>query len=456
MSNFLGKKVLIMGYGLNQGGSGPQAAKYLAKRGALLTVTDLRSAEVLAPTMQILQNYDVRWVLGKHMQEDFDQADLIVKNPGVHKRSPYLVHAKRIETDLSLFLQERQPKIIAVTGSKGKSTVCSLIFHVLQHAKVSSFLAGNITVSPLTYLDEMTNEDHLVLELSSWQTGDLSHRGLLRPQINLITNIYADHQNYYENNMEDYAGDKAGILHDQSEEGWVILNLDDDWTPFFAQRTRGKVAYFSMHPLPSEYVYGAYLQDNQITLRWHGSDQTFTVNNPHVLPQNLLMSSLVLFLSGMEITVIQAGLKTFRGLQHRLQLVGEKHGISYYNDTSATIPIATISSVRHLAKTGKNLHLIFGGADKEIDFAPLLEILPYVSSWHIFEGSALPKIKAFMDSHNQICYGPYNSMSSIVKNARKHAHPGDIILLSPGCASFGLFLNEFDRGTQFCHLVEHM
>ncbi|MGL4524364.1 MAG: UDP-N-acetylmuramoyl-L-alanine--D-glutamate ligase [Spirochaetia bacterium] len=456
MPDYKGKKVLIMGYGLNLHGSGTQAAKYLAEKGAILTITDLRDAKVLEKTMHVLKDYPVKWVLGEHHLDDFSQADFVVKNPGVHKNSPYLQLARKIESDISLFLKEKQPFIIAISGSKGKSTTSSLIFHILQQCGKKSFLAGNITVSPLFYLDKIHNEDTLVLELSSWQAGDLIGKKLLCPKISLMTNLLPDHQNYYKNNMHDYADDKSGIFLDQSIDSWTIFNLDNEWTPYFTQKSCAQKAYFSLNPIPKEFETGAYFENDNIVIREKGMSTSFSINNSHILKENILAAILTLRLYGLEISEIQQGIASFKGLKHRLEWIGEYHDISYYNDTTATMPLASIQSIKHLALLGKPIHVLFGGADKNLDFNPIKSIIPHVSTWHIFEGTAYEKINAVLLSHTaRKVYGPFSCMADILVSAQSHAKPGDIVILSPGAASFGLFINEFDRGEQFENLIKN-
>ena len=454
MPDYSGKKVLIMGYGLNEGGSGPQAARYLACKGADLTITDLRTADILAPTMGILDGFQVRWVLGHHNISDFQNADIVVKNPGVNKDSPFLADVKQIETDLSLFLQEKQPNLIAVTGSKGKSSISSLIYHVLKQVGYRSHLGGNISVSPLTFVDDVENTDTVILEISSWQSGDLLHLDLLKPKVSLITNLFNDHQNYYQNDMEAYALDKAAVCLEQTEDDWTVLNLDDDWTSFFCKHTKAQIAYFSCSVLDKKYPCGAYLNEGNIVLRKDGKEHRLKLNNDRMLPQNLMTAALVLYLYGLEISAIEEGVRTFKGIRHRLQPVLEKQGVRYYNDSAATIPIAAVASIQHFAPKARKLHVIFGGSDKELDFVPMKDAFPLVASWHVFEGTALPKIQQIFKEYGQSYYGPFKNMEDIIASAAAQAQEGDIVLMSPGCTSFGLFLNEFDRGNQFIEIMK--
>ena len=212
LEDIRGKKITIMGLGLN--GGGQAAVRFFLKHGAFLTVTDMKTEEELSPTLRALekdiQKYrdNITFVLGRHDIQDFSQADVVIKNPGVKiQGNKYLAAAKAIETDISVFLKFTQAPIIAVTGSKGKSSTVSAIHYGLQNAGFKTFLGGNITVSPLTFLEETDKNTPVVLELSSWQLADLRGRGLLKPFIALLTLIVPDHQNWY-GSMESYVADK--------------------------------------------------------------------------------------------------------------------------------------------------------------------------------------------------------------------------------------------------------
>ena len=201
--DFSGMKVLVMGLGLH--GGGLESVLYLANRGAELTVTDLRDENTLAPTIEKLNNLTIRYVLGRHDREDFEKADMVVKNPGVRPDSPYLQGLRRIETDISLFLGICPARILAITGTKGKSNTSSALYWALNEGKTAGLLpgkarlGGNITVSPLSFLEELAPGDDVVLELSSFQLGDLRYvstgqgRKLLKPRAAIMTPIMRDH-----------------------------------------------------------------------------------------------------------------------------------------------------------------------------------------------------------------------------------------------------------------------
>ena len=216
-----GKKATVMGLGLN--GGGLASARFLAECGASVTVTDMKSASDLKDSIAALSGLPIRFVLGKHEFDDFAQADLVVKNPAVRPDSPYLLASRAIETDISLFLRFAASPIIAVTGSKGKSSVSSAIHHVLSSSGRTAFLGGNITVSPLSFLGRCTRDTPVVLELSSWQLADMRGLGVLKPEIAVVTNIMPDHMNRY-NSMEEYVADKRLIYADQDRGCHTICN----------------------------------------------------------------------------------------------------------------------------------------------------------------------------------------------------------------------------------------
>ena len=243
------KNVLVMGLGLN--GGGEATVRFLLKHGANVTITDMKTKEQLASTISSLENDNeldcskIKYVLGCHTIEDFENADVVIKNPGVkYTGNKYLAVAKQIETDLSIFLHFTKAPIIAITGSKGKSSTVSAIHYGLTQAGFQTFLGGNITVSPLTFLDKTSEKTPVVLELSSWQLSDLRGRKLLKPYISLITKIVPDHQNWY-GNMESYVADKKLIYADQDESCFSIFTSDDQWGEIFASESKAQILRYS-------------------------------------------------------------------------------------------------------------------------------------------------------------------------------------------------------------------
>ncbi len=447
VENFSNARVVVMGLGLN--GGGLASARFFVNQGARVTVTDLRDEKTLDPTLKELSGLDIRYVLGKHRLEDFKKADLVVKNPGVPRDSPYLQEAKRVETDLSLFLSRCPNPLLAVTGSKGKSSVVSALHHILRSVYPDAKMGGNITLSPLSFINDLALDTVVVLELSSWQLGDLRNRDLLHPQIAVITNILRDHQNMYKK-FEDYVEDKAEIFKGLSPQGYSIF-YQDTWGEAFKKASPGRTLFYGPKgsSLYLESKEGYFQNPITGTLEKMLPQELATPGRP--FRQNCLLAAAVARLYGLSLGQIQKALGTYSGLTHRLELVRVYQGISYYNDTTATIPDAMAAGIKSFDRP---VHLICGGNDKELDLSPLGEALGQARSIHLLEGTATDKFLAILQGQNLPFYGPFPSLKGAFDSARSKAKREEVILFSPGATSFGMFVNEFQRGEMFRHLVE--
>ncbi|MFQ3547323.1 MAG: UDP-N-acetylmuramoyl-L-alanine--D-glutamate ligase, partial [Termitinemataceae bacterium] len=385
-SSIAGARVVVMGLGLN--GGGLEAARYLATHGAQVTVTDLRDETVLRPSIEKLRDLPIRFVLGKHEIEDFKRADFVVKNPAVRPDSPFLAAAQRIETDISLFLQANPARLSAVTGTKGKSSTASALHWALAALRNRmdsrgmpllpgrAYLGGNITVSPLTFVDQLTPEDDVVLELSSWQLGDLRGRrrtaknygsayagtatqdqALLKPRIAIVTTILPDHLDRY-GTMEAYVADKKVLYQGQDGDDLTVTG-SDFWGQTFARETKGRVRVYQTWSGESNGIDEARKLKNAgfennldgwiAGHRGPGlarlKDGTFVEvvpENPLVpgthQKQNLLACALGLLDLGIDPNLVRDVLGSFPGIEHRLEFFHEQRTIRFYNDTAATIP----------------------------------------------------------------------------------------------------------------------
>ncbi|RPJ04934.1 MAG: UDP-N-acetylmuramoyl-L-alanine--D-glutamate ligase, partial [Spirochaetaceae bacterium] len=266
-TDYSGFRVTVMGLGLH--GGGLASARFFASRGATVTVTDLKDGKTLAPSVEKLADLSIRFVLGCHETSDFTETDLVIKNPGVPVDSGYLAHARdagvNIETDISIFLSHCENPVIAVTGSKGKSTTVSAIHFCLSRILPETRLGGNITVSPLTFIDDLEPGAWVVLELSSWQLADIAGKNCLKPKVSLITNILPDHMNRYKG-MDDYVADKKLIYTLQDADDFSIFNLDDQYTTRFMKESCAQKLVFSSKKLPAG-MNGAWLMPEGGLLR---------------------------------------------------------------------------------------------------------------------------------------------------------------------------------------------
>ncbi|MDR3283787.1 MAG: UDP-N-acetylmuramoyl-L-alanine--D-glutamate ligase [Treponema sp.] len=455
LSDIKGKKITVMGLGLNHGGEA--AARFFLNHGATVTVTDMKTPEELAPAVKALQNDPeidqscLRFVLGGHEAEDFSRADVVIKNPGIkYEGNQFLAVAKAIETDISVFLALTKAPIIAVTGSKGKSTTVSAIHYGLCEAGFRAFLGGNITVSPLTFLEQTAPDTPVVLELSSWQLADLRGRGVLRPKIALITPIFPDHQNWY-NGMEPYVADKRLIYADQTPDDWTICQANDPWGDLFAVETRARVIRY-----PSAAA-DVYLND-------------LLVPGAHAR-QNVQNAALVLSLRGVNPDEAARILSHWHGIPHRLEYfhtwtftnpAGGLTAVWFYNDSAATVPEATAAASQAF---GRPVHLLCGGTDKQLDFAPLADALAGqtpdaipAASIHLLAGTGTDKLIPLLKNRGVAYNGPFASLDSLLASLQKNLTSQtsgnleeieEIVVFSPGATSFGMFKNEFDRGERF-------
>jgi UDP-N-acetylmuramoylalanine--D-glutamate ligase len=480
-SKYAGQKVLIMGLGLH--GGGVESAKFFAQAGAEVTITDLRDEKTLTPSIEKLSGLSIRYVLGHHKMEDFQHADIVVKNPGVKPNSPFLQAAKQIESDISIFLAHSPARLFAVTGSKGKSGTASALYWGLEYARQKdretlstknplqgkTYLGGNITVSPLTFLNDLTKDDDVVLELSSWQLADLKGKlierngekqALLKPRTAILTAIMSDHLNWYKdidpiNPMKAYISDKKIIYQGQTKEDLTIA-FDDDWGEEFLNETQGRMMRNADHPLKHD-VSGGWIENPAKAgfIRLASGELCELVPAKVIVPgfhqkKNLLSAALALFDVGIESEIIREAMETFKGIEHRLEFFHEHRGIRFYNDTAATIPEAAAASIESFDNP---VILVSGGVDKDSDFTPLAKKARKAKEIILIDGTekgtGTQKLKLLLEKAGISYKGPFNSVHEAAKAASESATSGDIVLFSPGCASFGMFLNEFDRGNQW-------
>ena len=457
LEDLQGLNVTVMGLGLN--GGGLASARFLAERGAIVTVTDMKGEADLAQSIAALEGLPIRFVLGRHEMADFESADLVIKNPAVRPDSPYLAAAKSVETDLSLFLRLTKSPIVAVTGSKGKSTVSSAIYHGLVASGERAFLGGNIALSPLSFFDETGPDTPVVLELSSWQLADMRGLGVLKPRVAVLTSIMPDHMNRYAS-MEEYVADKRLIYADQGPDCFTLCNRDEPWGRSFAAETRGSVLWYSDR---DEGLVGAWLEAAAAKPRGFyrpapGIAEEELLSSELLVPgshqrKNLLAAALALRALGVGAREIATSMSSFPGVEHRLEFFAESGGVRWYNDSAATIPQAVAAALRSFDDP---VVLITGGTDKNLDFEPIRADIRRSGSIVLLAGSGTDKLRAILDEERIPYSGPYADLASAVAEAARLAAPGSVVLLSPGCTSFGMFLHEFDRGAKFKETVRAM
>ncbi|MEK7516802.1 MAG: UDP-N-acetylmuramoyl-L-alanine--D-glutamate ligase [Patescibacteria group bacterium] len=455
-SDFKNKRVTLTGLGLH--GGGVALARWLLRHGARLTVTDLKTAKELAPSVAAVRRAGrAHFVLGRHRKADFTNADLVIQNPGVPKESPYIRAAERadvpVENEASLFFQMCPAPIIGVSGTRGKSTTTRLIFEMLRAAKIPAVFGGNIReVAMFDLLDRVRaarRKPWVVLELSSWHLERFpAHR--LHPRVAVLTSIFPDHLNRYRG-MKEYIAAKENLTRFQGPDDVTVVNRDNAETRKLGKRVPGGRLWFSAKSFPEEN--GAFVRGGAMVVREDGKETRVCAVKDIMLPgahnvMNVLAAATAAKAVGVPNAAIRSALRRFRGLPHRLEFVREVRGIKFYNDTAATSPDAAIAALRTFA--GEKVILIAGGSDKNLQFGALAKaIQKYAKEVVLLPGSATEKLQKALHRKAR----PVSSMREAVRAAVSAAQEGDIVLLSPGAASFGLFKHEFDRGDQFVRAV---
>lgn len=456
-----------MGLGLYAEGSGIAATRFLVEAGAKVTVTDLKSAEQLAPQLKRLGALKsrIKLVLGEHREADFTSADLVVKNPGVPRTSKYLLLAQKnhipIETDISLFFQlAERHRLIGITGTRGKSTTATLLYELLKPSYRQSILGGNITKSPLAQLKKFSRGGGwAVLELSSWMLESLE-AGRLSPHLAIFTNIYPDHLNTYDG-IKDYAAAKENIFRWQTPQDYLVISRDNAYTRAMGRRAVGQRFWFSLKEFSQEN--GGFVRGSGIYFRRDGRETKVLNLKKIQLPgqhnaENVLAAVTAAMIFGLTPKQISATVARFKGIPDRLELVRERRGVKYYNDTTSTMPEATLAALAALKSKKKKIILIVGGADKGLSFKKLAPAIKENCRALVFlPGSGSERLKKNLGlSAGPLVKVEAASMTAAVVAAQKLARSGEIVLLSPACASFGLFDNEFDRGRQFVAAVKKL
>lgn len=433
ISYFKGKRITLMGLGLL--GRGIGVARFLAENGAILTVTDLKSEAELAPALLELKDFpNIKYVLGGHQLEDFQTADLILRAPNVPLNSLFLQEAQKnnipIKMDASLFceLLPSGVKTVGITGTRGKSTVTALIYEILKADGKKVFLGGNIRgVATLPLLKEITSKAIVVLELDSWQLQGFGD-DKISPNIAVFTTFFNDHMNYYQGDMDRYLKDKANIfLHQRSEDTLILgRQVENLIKEKFAGHIKSNIVVANSD-LPASF-----------SLKMVGEHNRYNAS--------LALSVAKMF--DISDDVSKKVITSFSGVPGRLEILGEKKGVLFINDNNATSPEAVIAGVGAFPHYKGKIVLIGGGADKELDFTEYGQKVPdLIKTFILFPGSGTEKIKQVLPVDSKVV--EVNSMTEAVKEALTLVSVGDMIMLSPGAASFGVFNNEYERNDQF-------
>ncbi len=477
------KRILVMGLGIHGGGLG--VARFLAAQGAKVTVTDLRGPDILAGSLAQLEGLPIEFVLGEHREEDFRNAEIVVRNPGVPRESHFLQIARSagaaIEMEMSLFFRLCPAPILGITGTKGKTTTTLLTAAMVREQYPDAVAAGNLRISALEQLPLLRPDTPIILELSSFALEGLGE-AQLSPGYAAITNLAADHLDRY-HSFAAYADAKRQIYAWQRAGDVVALNADDPGTrTFFSETPPGRRIWFasSLVEIAPEETLVAWRTGTLFQRSVIGMQALLKITDVQLLGahnrMNIAAAAALALAFGVTPVAIRRAVQRFTGVEHRLEFTRTLNGVQYINDTAATAPDAAIAA---LASFSQPIILIAGGADKNLPFEQLADaIRARVKAVVLLQGSATEKLLIALSAahtieeqksgdqearkpgneaatHNptSIIHGPFGDFTTAINTAQQLAEPGDIVLLSPGCASFGMFRNEFHRGEEFRRIV---
>ena len=434
-------KIVILG-----GGESGFGAALLAKsQGLEVFLSD--KGEILENYRQLLIDNNIDFEEGKHSEDKILAADWIIKSPGIPKKAEIISKIKtqniRLSSEIEFASAFTNAKIIAITGSNGKTTTTSLIYHILKEAKLNVGLGGNIGTSFAKQVAE-ENFEYYVLEVSSFQLDDIQN---FRPYISLLLNLSPDHLDQYNYNYEEYALAKFKIAENQENDNYFIYNKDDEMSQKLLKQLDLKVnkIAFSMKEKLAE---GGFIEDGNIMVQLTDSfamriEDLSLVGNHNIA--NSLAASIASKILHISNENIRNSLMTFQAVEHRLENVAEIEGVAFINDSKATNVNAAYYALESMTKPTV---WILGGTDKGNDYKEVEDLVKRKVKAIVCLGIDNHKIIAFFKDKKELIYST-SSMEEAVKISKSLAGFGDAVLLSPCCASFDLFKNYEDRGNQF-------
>jgi UDP-N-acetylmuramoylalanine--D-glutamate ligase len=449
IDNLRNKRIVVIGIGI----SNRPLLRLLLEHGCRVTACDRAERVALGETVEELESLGAVLKLGPDYLKGLD-ADVIFRTPGMHPDTPELVAARergcRITSEMEAFFQVCPCKIIAVTGSDGKTTTTSIIAELLRSGGYTVHVGGNIGTPLLSQADQMDEKDVAVLELSSFQLMTMDQS----PAVAVVTNVAPNHLDVHKD-MDEYVNAKRQIFAHQRCTDTVVLNLDNTITRAFAKSAPGYVRMFSR---TQEVPNGCFLKDGVIYMAEDGNAvpvmDAADIFLPGVHNIENFMAAFAAVRGLVGIDILKETAMTFKGVEHRIEFVRELDGVKYYNDSIASSPTRTIAGLRSFAQ---KVILIAGGKDKGVPFDTLgPEIIDHVKLL-VLTGLTAGKIRAAVEETAGYDGKPeileIDGFKEAVVTAAKAARPGDIVILSPACTSFDRFKNFAERGRVFKEIV---
>jgi UDP-N-acetylmuramoylalanine--D-glutamate ligase len=443
-----GKRVLVVGLAR----TGVATALFCAARGANVTATDTRTEKEIGDAVDPLRALGVKLELGAHHENTFLEQDLIIPSPGVPADAP-LLHAARAKgvtvwSEIELAGRFLHGRLIGITGSNGKTTTTSLIEHIVRNAGFPTILAGNIGTPLISRVEQTNDQTITVAELSSFQ---LELIETFRPNISVFLNLTPDHLDRH-HTLETYGKAKARIFENQTEADFAVLNADDPASTPYAP-ARPQVYWFSRKQRVAQ---GAFVREEEIVFRQAGNEtavlklQDIPLAGAHNV-ENVLAAVAAARLAAADAAAIAKGVRSFAGVEHRLEFVAEIGGVLYYNDSKATNVDATLKALDSFS--GRIL-IILGGKDKGSDYTVLQKPLREKAILALLIGAAADKIENQIAG--SVAIERAGTIERAVETGSHAARPGDVVLLAPACASFDQFQNYEHRGRVFKDLVHQL
>lgn len=443
-----GQKVLVIGAGR----SGIAASNFLSQKGAQVELTDIKSRREFGAGLETSLNDGIKLTLGSYPPVEKGSYGMVVPSPGVPLKILPITKAKEfgipVIGELELAYQYARSPVIAITGTNGKTTTTTLTGEIFKAAGYRTLVAGNIGLPLIGEVEKYSTDDVIVAEVSSFQ---LETTASFKPHVGVILNITPDHIDRHVD-MEGYTAAKAKIFGNQNAQDYIVLNFDDPLTKNLASICPGSVIFFSrLHKLTR----GVFVQDNWIVIRWDEKSHMVLpagelgIPGPHNL-ENAMAAAACCWVRGVGIDVLARVLREFKGVTHRLEFVAEIDGISYINDSKGTNPDATIKALQSYSNP---IVLIAGGRNKGNDFNELSVLIKEKARAVVLIGESAGEIKHAVENQG----GPEaylaGTLSEAVSAAGRIARRGDVVLLSPACASWDMFKNYEERGDLFKQAV---
>ncbi|HWF44579.1 MAG TPA: UDP-N-acetylmuramoyl-L-alanine--D-glutamate ligase [Candidatus Kapabacteria bacterium] len=445
-----GKRFSILGAGK----SGMAVARLLKTRRGKVFVSEKGKKSAFVEATRELDEIGVEYEFGENTHRVLE-ADVIVLSPGVPMDAPMVALARqqniKIVSEIEIAFDQCEAPIIAITGTNGKTTTTTLAGEIFKHAGWNTFVAGNIGIAFSEIVDQAKGEKAIVvLEVSSFQLDTID---TFRPKVSALLNITPDHLDRYKN-YEAYIQSKFRIVENQKGYDIFVYNYDDENARNCAETVNVRTLGFSLR---EELKQGAFLQGDNVVIRIGREKEVLMNRNeigipgPHNL-MNAMAAALMARAMGVEFDAIRETLRTFKGVEHRIEFVRELNGVKYYNDSKAT----NVDSVYYALGSFKEpIVLIAGGKDKGNDYSKISDLVKEQVKAIVTVGKGAEKIEKFFKDMKPI-YSAGMSMEEAVRLAKEAAAPGDVVLLSPACASFDMFDNYEHRGRVFKELVNKL